>query len=242
MRDIYDNAVDSLKVGMQHFLGEAGFSSRKHAILTLFHCIELLLKEYLYRINPILTYRNIDKKISEDSPTAGVSELLMRLENLQLSLPEEEVSIIQKMQRKRNRIEHHRYVEEIDDKKTIAESLKFILFFAEHVLGERLENDIDAPLLRNIQNLVLEYNELRSLADYRLEKWMKETWPDWNAEETDSPEDFEGTLDCPECRQSYLVITDVEVPQCFWCNTKVSAAECEDCGMTYRKDDEHHCY
>jgi hypothetical protein len=32
--------VDSLRIGMEFFLKEDGYSSRKHAILTVFHAIE----------------------------------------------------------------------------------------------------------------------------------------------------------------------------------------------------------
>lgn len=32
MSDIYANAVDSLRIGIEHFLKEPGYSSRKHAI------------------------------------------------------------------------------------------------------------------------------------------------------------------------------------------------------------------
>jgi hypothetical protein len=46
MNALYENAVDSLRIGMEFFLKEKNYSSRKHAILTLFHAIELLLKEF----------------------------------------------------------------------------------------------------------------------------------------------------------------------------------------------------
>jgi hypothetical protein len=74
MSDIYDNAVDSLRIGMEFFLKETGYSSRKHAILTVFHAIELLLKECLAQTNPILIYKNIDAKITDDAQTVGVRE------------------------------------------------------------------------------------------------------------------------------------------------------------------------
>lgn len=242
MRDIYENAVDSLRVGMKFFLSDKNYSSRKHSILTLFHSIELFLKEYLFRVNPILIYKNIDKAITEDSFTVGISELLIRLENLKLGIPTDQKEIINKIQKRRNRIEHHRYDEREEDEKIIAESLKFILFFVEHFLDEKLEVDIDAEMLREIQRLVLEYNEQYSLAMYRLEKWMKAQWPDWSPEEADTPEEFAGTLDCPECRQGYLVIDEVDTPFCFWCNTRIDAAQCDDCGVVFKQSKGHECY
>jgi hypothetical protein len=75
---IYENAIDSLRIGMEFFLKEDGYSSRKHAILTVFHAIELLLKERLAQTNPILIYKNIDAKITDDAMTVGVREALTR--------------------------------------------------------------------------------------------------------------------------------------------------------------------
>ena len=227
---------------MKFFLTERTYSSRKHAILTLFHSIELLLKEYLYRINPILIYKNIDKPITEDSLTVGISDLLIRLENLNLGMPLEQKEIIKNIQKRRNRIEHHRYDKVDEDERVIAESLKLILHFVEFFLNERLEDDVDPDTLREIQRLVFEYNELLSLANYRLEQWIKKQWPSWDPEKLDSPEEFEGTLDCPECRQCYLVISDTDQPFCFWCNTKIDAEECEDCGTVFIAGVGHRCY
>lgn len=242
MKEIYENAVDSLKVGMEFFLTDDSYSSRKHAILTLFHAIELFLKEYLFRVNPILIYKNIDKKITEDSFTAGISEILIRLDNIDSGIPPDQVKIIKNIQSIRNRIEHHRYDHKDEDKDIISESLKFILLFVEHQLHEKLENDIDADLLRKIQQLVFEYNEKRGLAEYRIDNWLAEKWPNWDPYKEDSPEEFEGTLDCPECRMSYLVIDGMDEPFCFWCNTKIEAAICEDCGVVFLSGEKHECF
>jgi len=53
---IFENAVDSLRIGMEFFLKETSYSSRKHAILTVFHAIELLVKDRLAQTDPILIY------------------------------------------------------------------------------------------------------------------------------------------------------------------------------------------
>jgi hypothetical protein len=116
------------------------------------------------------------------------------------------------------------------------------LYFIEHFLQERLEDDIDPTMLREIQRLVLQYNERRGLAEYRLDTWLQEQWPDWHREEEDTPEEFAGTLPCPECRQDWLVIEDMERPFCFWCNTSVDAVDCEDCGVVYVRSEGHSCY
>lgn len=231
---IYENAIDSLRVGMEFFLKETSYSSRKHAILTVFHAIELLLKVRLAQTNPILIYKNIDAKVTEDSFTVGVREALARLENLGLSIPDDEKKTIENIQRVRNRIEHHRYDhDEKEDGTIIASSLKFILFFVELVLERKLEGHIDGAILRDINHRVFEYNERQSLAEYRLHEWYRERWPDWKEEEEDSPEEFEGTLPCPECRQDWLVMGYHNKPVCFHCNTAIDAAGCDDCGEIF---------
>lgn len=233
MSEIYDNAIDSLEIGIDFFLKKKNYSSRKHSILTLFHSIELFLKEYLYRTNPILIYRHIDKKITEDSLTVGIKEILCRLENLGLGIPKEQQKIIEKIHKKRNRIEHYRYDHKNEDENTIAESLKFIMFFIEEMLNKKLEENLPSKVVRQIQSIVFDYNERYGLAEHRIEKWMKETWKSWNPEESSIPEEFSGTVDCPECGQTYLVIGYHDKPFCFYCNTTIDASECEDCGITY---------
>jgi uncharacterized protein YbaR (Trm112 family) len=171
-------------------------------------------------------------RITEDSLTVGIKDILSRLENLNLGIPDEQRSIIQKIQIRRNRIEHHRYDRKDEDETIIAESLKFIMYFVEFVLELNLGADIEPRLLHEIQGMIFSYNEMDALADNRLKQWMKATWPAWDEYETDAPDEFIGTLDCPICRQSYLVI-EQEAVFCFHCNSSVDAAICEDCGVTY---------
>lgn len=233
MSDIYANAVDSLRIGIEYFLKDSDYSSRKHAILTLFHAIELFLKEKLYRTNPILIYRNLDAKITDDSMTVGIKEALMRLENLGLGLPKQPREVIERIQKRRNRIEHHRYDHKEEDETIISESLAFILFFVDGVLKAKLENDVSPDTLRKIQNLVYDRQGQYWIAMHRLEQWMHEAWPDWSNQESDTPGEFRGTLDCPICRQSYLVIGYHDRPFCFHCNTSIDPAECNDCGRAH---------
>ena len=80
---------------------------------------------------------------------------------------------------------------------------------------------------------VLEYNELQRVAEFRFEEWVKKQWPEWDKEVNDLPEEFDGTSDCPECRQSWLVMGYHSKPFCFCCNVPVDAANCENCGRTY---------
>jgi hypothetical protein len=150
-----------------------------------------------------------------------------------VKLPDEQIAAIAKIQKIRNRIEHHRYDHnEQEDELVIAEALKVVLFFTEFVLGRRIGDDIGAELFTAMYDRVVDYNEHRGVATYRLEEWMKKEWPAWNPMETDCDE-FGGTSDCPICRQSFLVMGYHDTPFCFHCNTSVDAADCENCGRTY---------
>ena len=211
-----------LRIGMEFFLKEDGYSSRKHAILTVFHAMELMLKEQLAQTNPILIYKNIDTKITDDAMTVSVREALTRLENLGLGIPAEERKTIEDIQRIRNRIEHHRYDHnEKEDDAIIASSLKFILYFVEFVFERKLEGHIDPKVLRDINHRVFEYNERSGLAEHRFHEWVKTEWPAWKAEEEDTPEEFGGTFRCSRRRQDWLVMGYHDKPVCFHCNMTV---------------------
>jgi hypothetical protein len=235
---IFENAIDSLRIGIEFFQRESSYSTHKHAILTVFHAIELFLKEKLYRTNPVLIYKNIDKKVTDDSVTVGFADAITRLQNTGIELPDDQRAIVEKIQGRRNRIEHHRYDHnEAEDAIIIAEALKFIFYFAEFVLDARLEDHIDHKLLVPMKQRVMEYNELQGLAEFRFEEWAKKRWPKWDKKVDDLPEEFEGTYDCPECRQSWLVMGYHSKPFCFCCNVHVDAANCENCGRTYLVQD-----
>lgn len=148
MSDIYANAVDSLRLGIDHYLKDPTYSSRKHSILTLFHAIELFLKERLYRVNPLFIYKNIESEVTDDSVTVGVRDAIARLRNLGLGMPLEQQKVIETIQKRRNRIEHHRYDQQSEDEKIIAESLSFVLLFTNLELRAKLEDDIPPETLR----------------------------------------------------------------------------------------------
>jgi hypothetical protein len=231
---IYDNALDSLRIGFEFFERDRSYSSRKHAILTVFHAIELFFKEQLFQINPILIYKNIDARITDDSLTVGLREILIRFENIGVKIPSDQVAAIERIQKIRNRIEHHRYDHnEQGDDLIIGESLKVILFFNEFVLEKRLGDILGPELFVRMQGRVIQYNERQGLAQHRLDHWMKKQWPEWKEEVEDSPDEFPGTLDCPVCRQDYFVVGYHDKPFCFYCNTSIEGNVCDECGVTF---------
>jgi hypothetical protein len=242
MSAIFDNALDSLRIGFEFFERERSYSSRKHAILTVFHAAELFFKEALFQTNPILIYKNIYAKITDDSLTVGLRDILVRFDNIGIRLPEDQRAAIERIQKIRNRIEHFRYEHnEEEDDLIIGEAQKVILYFNEFVLNTRLGDIIGAELFDRMQRRVMEYSERDGLAQHRLDQWMKEKWPGWNEEIKDMPEEFGGTLDCPVCRQSFFVVGYKDKPFCFHCNTTIEGDVCEECGFTFLVKDGCYC-
>src|SRR3954453_20644347 len=96
---IFDNAIDSLEMGVSHFLHNRSVNRDKWSILTLFQSIELLLKERLGQENPILIYRNIDKRIDAEAQTVGMIEILARFANLGIEIADDEARILRDLQK-----------------------------------------------------------------------------------------------------------------------------------------------
>ncbi len=230
MNSIFDNALDSLKVGMKLYISGNLYCTRKHAILAVFHSIELMLKEYLYQANPILIYKNIDEKITDDSLTVGLAEILMRLDNLGLSIPGEQARVILSLQSKRNRIEHNRDDCQDEELEIITEALKFVLYFMRFQLKKPPEETLESELLRQMLELVENNNGPDLLASFRLESWLNEKWPTWDQETEAIPKEFSGVETCPQCENEYLIIEQIDKPYCFWCCSEIPAEYCDTCG------------
>ncbi len=52
MSPIYNNALDSLRHGIEHYLNRSDDSNHNQTILSLSHASERLLEERLNRLNP----------------------------------------------------------------------------------------------------------------------------------------------------------------------------------------------
>src|SRR5947207_1512171 len=96
--EILDNALDSLRMGLTHYLDLRLENRQKWAILELFHAIELLLKERLRQAHPLLIYRDINKPVGGDAQTVGLQETLIRFGNLHIDISKQHVNILRDLQ------------------------------------------------------------------------------------------------------------------------------------------------
>lgn len=230
MSEILENALDSLRMAVAHYRDEELETADKWAILEMFHAIELLLKERLHREHPLFIYKNIDQKIEGDSLTVGLREILNRFENLGVDIPAQYKKILQDLQKRRNRIEHHRFVPAESHKHVLGEALKFISYFLEEHLEEDLESHLPAALFEEVKYLVLSYEDLVRRAEIDAEAVLQRFDP--------KEQSMIDIATCPECGNSTLVIgADEGYDKCYYCDEQVEVCACPECG-TYVSPDE----
>lgn len=221
MSDIFENALDSVRMGLRHYQDEDLGTRDKWAILELFHAIELLVKERLRREHRLLIYRNIDKPLSDDSTTVGLRECLGRFVNLKVEIPGEYVDILLDLQRRRNRIEHHRFVPDTSHRTVLGEALKFIHYFLAEHLDENLEDHLPSEAFEKVKELILGYDELVRRAVNALESERARHAP------KDRLMMEVGT--CPECGNRTVLVGAGDDNFCYFCADAVVVRQCQVC-------------
>ena len=228
--EILENALDSLRMGVGHYLDNKLKTADKWAILELFHTIELLLKERLHREHPLFIYKNIDQAIGDDSITVGLRETLVRFSNLEIEVPKDYEKILLDLQKRRNRIEHHRFVPDKSHQQILGEALKFINYFLEEHLEEELEDHLPPKLFNEAKRLILSYEELVRRAESDVASVMYR----FDAKEQSMME----VATCPECGNETLLIgAGEEEDKCYFCDEHVAVSACSECGAYYGPDE-----
>jgi len=233
MNPIFENAIDSLRVGIEFYLNAKKGRPLKFAILSIHNCVELFLKEKLYRYNPLLIYKNIDKPIDEDSITVGISETLGRLSNLGLKLTKDETSDIFALQKQRNRIEHYRFDRDASHSEMVGQVLRFLYNFLPKHLDSNLEEYISGEEFREVRSLILSYEELLAEAERQVKVETKKI------SKADLIRDIH-EIECPECGHYTLVVNSSRGKFCFFCHKEQDISQCSHCGeylLAYELDD-----
>lgn len=144
--DLINNAKDSLRQAVELIATrEIGpdHPRLKHAIVASAHCIELLLKERLRRINAAFVWDNVDKYPSLEARTVTVDTAIARLKgigNVRL-LPDDERSL-KSLRKTRNAIEHYEWrTSEKEAKIILGHGLSFAFGFAHDELDLDLSHD-----------------------------------------------------------------------------------------------------
>lgn len=133
--DLISNAEDSVNHAIELLAYGANISASvkyKRVIQSIFHAIELLLKERLRQIHPALIWENIDKYPSLEARTVTSDLAISRLTRIGgVIFSDDELKIIQALKRNRNAIEHYKWSISTDEADYIVgKALAFVIYFS----------------------------------------------------------------------------------------------------------------
>jgi hypothetical protein len=175
--DLLNNAKDSLRQAIELIAFKdigSDHSRLKHAITTSAHCIELLLKERLCRINPALVWENTKKSPSPQARTVTVGQAVSRLMSKgNVIISENDKQTLKTLRTTRNEIEHHEWhASEKEAKVILANALSFAFDFVHHELGVDLTSNFKTDCTWEV--LLEELCEFASAHGARIEKRLTE--------------------------------------------------------------------
>ena len=160
---LLENAFDYLNCSLEFVVRARNQNSQrewKFAILNIVHAIELLMKERLRREHELLIYANLDKfkPLSRQTQTVNWQVLVERIKYvLGSDLEKLDAGRIDRARELRNQMVHYDIELHFPDiYHEYANLWNFVREFSEKILGEELQNRIDA-------NLQVEYEDLSEL-------------------------------------------------------------------------------
>lgn len=138
--DLLTNAIDSIDhaIELLAWKDEPNDARRlKQAVLAVAHGVELLLKERLRKVHPVLIWENVDKFPSLSARTVTVDVALNRLMNIGgLEFLELDSQLIKSLRDTRNAIEHYAWIATKNEAdQIIGQALGFALHFAKNELN-----------------------------------------------------------------------------------------------------------
>lgn len=137
--DLLGNAVDSIQraIDLLAWRDEPDDARRlKQAVLSIAHGVELLLKERIRRVHPVLVWENVDKFPNLSARTVTVDTALRRLNKIGgLRIDEADSELIRSLRDTRNAIEHYSWATtKAEAEQIVGRSLGFALHFAKNEL------------------------------------------------------------------------------------------------------------
>jgi hypothetical protein len=138
--DLLANAEDSIRHAIDNisYQEEPNDARRlKQAIRDVAHGIELLLKEKLRRVHPVLIWENIDKFPNLAARTVTVDTAISRLGRIGgLKFDPKDVELITSLRDTRNAVEHYAWkTTKLEAERVVGETLGFAIYFAKEELG-----------------------------------------------------------------------------------------------------------
>jgi hypothetical protein len=222
---LLENAMDSLREGIEQFGDGTRPTNLKYAVQYVFHAVELFLKAALFNRNPRLIYVKEDEHPTEDTKTVGYAQLVERLKAEGIEFTTDEYDLIDAIRKERNRIEHHKVA--LDRKQTeewIGRALRLLEGFVDEQFDLLLEESFEWRTYRVLLAAGYEYDEHVAKA--------KASLPG------NTPDEYYFTeyLECPECLEQTIAYPDPEVNKdgeetvrCRSCDEQFYISFCHSC-------------
>lgn len=155
--DLLTNATDSLRHAVEIMAEPSArkkHTSLKRAITSSAHCVELLLKERLHRINPALIWEKADQYPRLDARKVTVAAAITRLRDNGVFISDEEERKLKSLRNTRNAIEHYEWhTNEKEAREIFGHALSFALAFSQRALAidlsEQFKDDDTWAMLCN---------------------------------------------------------------------------------------------
>ena len=171
--DLLRNAQDSLKNAVHVLAWPDGPESEKlkHAILSVWHSAELLLKERVRRINPGYIYQN-RRGGSTNVRTITSDQAIFLLESIgNIAIDPKDKQALEKCRNIRNQIEHNEFsITQKEARMAVGKMLSFIFTFGSEQLACNLEDEFKSDdtwkmLLNELYEFTDEYGTYRCVLD-----------------------------------------------------------------------------
>ena len=252
---LMDNGIDFLKSGIETFFVEDTPDPRchKYAILNMFSGVVLLLKERLARIRPSLVFVKETECGMHGAKTTTFHETIKRLEQNGVKIDPAKRAVLDQVRDLRNDIEHYEFsFDPKHTKEVIAELAAFAYSFSLDELQVRIDERFSRHALERFYNL-------KEIGDRLMQELIESGEAEWEAEEdyfrnyesmyvamapdevlnlaaTERrvPRDFVERIECPDCRESTLVLLEVGVCINPKCRATPRLGECHYChGLSF---------
>ena len=220
-----ENAIDSLKHGIEHYLESDDQTDLKYAVLHIAQAVELFLKEKLFREHYLLVFSK-PEKANELSKTVTLDECIQRLSAAKIDFDVDEVNAFRKLQEYRNQIQHFKVkLKREDVTYEIGRALKYLELFLDNELEIVVKDELEKELYDAYCEAVYTYDELLKKANKEIDSYLP----------MDKEKHYYKTDWCPACSNETIVYPDNRngdnnTVECFFCKEVFEVKECIRCG------------
>ena len=237
---LIENAVDSLNEALTKYeMGAHGGEPRelKFAVLHMAHFIELLLKERMAKIHPLLIYeRPFEAKIRYGR-TISVSQAINFLRHAE-EIEDDFHDNLRWLTDLRNQITHREFViDVVHTKETLGRIVKAAVDFCDPALSQQIRASLPKQVNATLQDLLDDYTERLRLAQSNAEEHSDQFGPYTDEYGHIMPV---GPLDCGSCGSDQTVAASGQVKsrepaygQCFFCEQEGRITQCGHCSDWY---------